>query len=295
LSCVAPVKFTGSRYYRGHWDFVYYLQDIVRQRLGVELLDAFGNSFVDVLRSDNERVDLLKERVFGTLKLTSLYASYKSAQENTNIPVTDKKFRPHGHRVFTNEQTRNAMDKGILSPTLADGLANQLSHSTTSRHNRGVYLSEAYVQTFSFAAVYSPNPHVRKLGVVGDLPTLTEELGYVPRVLYRPDKKNLEVVRSMVECKIAVDKFNVDAALNHRQSCSVTNFGKLKKPASRLVSTKLRILKQRFGKAHLPETIFMPVSKRLSYVDSVWVSTLSLGMSRGDIVSWFRETVLPLW
>jgi len=295
LSHKTPVAFTGSRYWRGHWDFVYFLQEIVRAQLGVDLLDASGRSFVHVFLTDSLREPLLHRRIFGQVKLPMLYTLYRKAQLNTNVPESDRSFRPHGHRTNVKEEGLHAMDKGLLSPSLENGLAAQLNHSTVSRH-KGAYLSNSYLLTFAFGALFSPNPNVRKLGVVRPLATLTSELGYVPRVLYLPDKKNLEVVRRIVAVKLAIGMINAERTkMGGRPWSETEGVIMLTTPAARVVSMKLRQLKQRFGKKHLPELEFLASRDRLAYVDKVWIASVSGGMTRGEIVQWCKSRVLPFW
>ena len=224
------------------------------------------------------------------LKTTPIYLNgsvkdvsrmFKSAQDNTTLSQSTP-LRPHGARKAFYTECQMAMRSGTMSAANKDAVQMSMGHSDGSQRGRVVYMRESLDTRTNFAALWSPLESIRKAGVhehfTKDLKSRLD-LTYDPEHRYLPDKKNLEILYTIVREVLRANNSRTQSKENE---------------AERVSSTVNKIL-SRFGHVAYPKVAALLYDYQLiDYVKSCLVTTFSKKMTRVQMVAYIQKRLIHL-
>ena len=209
MTACNPCRLIGNPFVDlGVLDSVQYLNAATKEDFGIELLDEKTGVTI---------VSLMKKKKWQWLRRVPLYYQsssglarvYKSAAANTDLPP-DVVLTPRCHRVGFYSRVTWLLESGTLSAANTSALQLAMRHTLRSSIGRSKYLDAVTSTSAHFASSWSKNPSLRNRPVHQPLPTTVKEqlnLDFEPRVLNIPDRRNLDIVRSMVRLKMRNDDY----------------------------------------------------------------------------------------
>jgi hypothetical protein len=281
------IHLRGSLFFNdGFVDSIYYLNRRCVQDFGLPLFDIeSGRTILDHIAADPELKFVLHESLF-EVNAERAYELFRRGQNNLNIDPTLHVMRPHGTRKGLYSAGVAAMESGELTQAHLDGLRSQLGHCPFSRSGREHYLGSDYLSGLNYGALFSPNPHVRALGVHIRSKTLEEKwkLKEPVRILWKDNPLNFQLVEDLVTERIC----QKDAKKNAKGA--LPRF--YKKPSKARVDRKIAKLLLGFAASHCPECAAMNDTDKAHHAKLVVIKTLSSYLSRDQMIQFIDRMLL---